>query len=161
MVQIDRMALIRSGDVSDLSDTDSVVGPSTSDGTFDNSTLVLSSPEQTQQGDESNHSVRTVAIAASLAAKLKAHQVSGVEFMWKQCFADLAYPDPPADVVERVGGCILAHVRNSVDSSFQYVAIVPNTCIFVIQPYLSPLAEYGSWKESHLHFSATRVVESP
>jgi hypothetical protein len=116
-------------DVSDLSDNDSVVGPSTSDGTFDNSTLVLSSPEQIQHAEESNHAVRTVSIAASLASKLKAHQASGVEFMWKQCFADVAYLDPPTDVVERVGGCILAHVRNSVDLSFQYVAIIPNPCI--------------------------------
>lgn len=88
------------GEMSDLSDNASLVTPSMDDGDFENSSFVLSPPD----------SDRIVSIAEPLATKLKTHQIEGVEFMWKNCFGDLAYTDPSTDVVANVGGCILAHV---------------------------------------------------
>ena len=90
--------------------------PSITWGIFDASSVVLSSPDLVK-GEQTNNAqplaVRTVSIAASLANELKAHQIEGVEFMWKNCFCDLSFVDPSEHVIESVGGCILAHVSGA------------------------------------------------
>ena len=51
--------------------------------------------------------IRTVRVTKKLWSSLKPHQIEGIRFMWRNCFADLAYYDEGNTA--HCGGCILAH----------------------------------------------------
>ena len=51
--------------------------------------------------------IRTVRVSKKLWAPLKPHQIEGVRFMWRNCFADFAYYEKGNTA--QCGGCILAH----------------------------------------------------
>ena len=72
-------------------------------GLFQNSSLVLSDTEDQLQNK--------VTVAEPLEKALKPHQKEGIQFMFKQVFADLAFREEQDSVraKKNVGGCILAH----------------------------------------------------
>jgi hypothetical protein len=69
---------------------------------FGNSSFALSGEIKDQ---------RTIAVAEPMTKLLKPHQREGIEFMFRNTFADLAYQDDQAanQAKESIGGCILAH----------------------------------------------------
>ena len=87
---------------------------------FDDSPVVLCSPDLVARDEASDippGMIRTISIAKPLAGVLKPHQIDGANFIWKNTFSDLAFTNPPANVMQSVGGCILAHVSQCNCSS--------------------------------------------
>lgn len=83
------------------------------DSLFDDSPVVLCSPDLIARDEASNFPIdmiRTISVAKALAGVLKPHQIDGANFIWKNTFSDLAFTNPPSDIEQSIGGCILAHV---------------------------------------------------
>ena len=57
--------------------------------------------------EDGNRPIRTVRVTEKLWRPLKQHQIDGVRFMWRNCFADFAYYNNGNTA--HCGGCILAH----------------------------------------------------
>jgi SNF2 family DNA or RNA helicase len=77
---------------------------------FEDSSLILCE----LIGWDQTSAIRTVSVARPLAEKLKPRQVEGVQFMWRNCFSDLAtHREGNQDLV---GGCILAHNQGLGDT---------------------------------------------
>ena len=153
-------------DASEIGSIDDIeLVPSTSSGEniFDNSSLILSSPdlmERDEISDKARRSVRTVSIAVPLTGLLKAHQVEGIRFMWKNCFSDLAFVDASANDSDSVGGCILAHV-SLFDQPFpRYFLVAYKLLSFPLNFFLLS-SEHGTWQEPNLCFIAACSSESP
>jgi hypothetical protein len=77
------------------------------DGGFSDSSFVLSNSDD----DNDNPQKRFLSIAEPLAKILKPHQKEGIEFMFRNVFADLCFSDKAKaeEAKKMTGGCILAH----------------------------------------------------
>lgn len=87
--------------------------------TFANSNLILSLPSY------HNRKTKKIAVAVELEKLLKPHQKEGIQFIWKNAFADLDIRNTREEKIPEdidIGGCIVAHCMG-LGKSFTTVRI--------------------------------------